>query len=176
MALAEENAAKLEEHVQVVREQTSVATQGRAALHDRCSALETGIRSSLAMLSKPPSLKSLRSDRSHRSHRSQKSHKSQKSRSHHHHHRRHDEKGGSDHHGDRHHRSHRHSTSSTHHEEDEAEENNDPTINISEDDDSMEEEEVTKRTMDDGTMVGIGGDTIYEITEDDSTIDESNMI
>ena len=44
----------------------------------------------------------------------------------------------------------------------------------------MEEEEVTKRTMDDGTMVGIGGDTIYEITEgtpeDDSTIDESNMI
>ena len=32
----------------------------------------------------------------------------------------------------------------------------------------------------DGTMVGIGGDTIYEITEgtpeDDSTIDESNMI
>ena len=112
----------LEKNTDTMVDSFRVAAEERAELQGRCGALETGIRSSLLALSKPPSLKSLRSEtKSNRSHRSRKSHRSGHSRHHNRqgtHHRHHHEKGAKHHH-------HKH-----HHQSEDREENEDSTSNI----------------------------------------------
>ena len=183
-----------QKHEQSTEEMFQRASNDRSLLHERCSALETGIRSSLAVLSRPPSLKSLKSNKSKTSRRSRRSHRSirnsKKSLS-----LQHDEKGGEEieihHQGSHRHHQHRHGShhqhQHQHHHNNNDNDNdkdidgdeNDSTINIDFDDvdeDEDDDEEIdgeassNSKLMKEYVYEKSRLEATIEVTEDDSTI------
>ena len=152
-----------QKHKTFIEEKFQTISHEHNQLHDRCAALETGIRSSLAVLSRPPSLKSLKSNRSHRSHRS---HRSKKSSSNGHRSKsksksgRHFEKGDRSHHSHHHHKD----------ENEDPDENNDnETIEIILETDEDEELEVELEEEDEDVDLRLTA-TMEGTEEDESTL------